>query len=218
MQGQDQAPQVSNGLSGTIPTPTPRADTKKAPAAMDLVQMYRLTFFPQGTACPTLYTVSGASAQVLERSRYRRARSTLVPGQNGIESSVICGLTTSTTCQTRVPDWSPRGSDCFHLHRCRRAGESTLLRLCAREWVRAPSSTQSRLVGSSRSPDTMACVGHTISQEAASHLDAMRTKIALRRGVGVRVNVQRIVGAGLHAGFATNTHVRVKSTMPSVRL
>jgi hypothetical protein len=38
----------------------------------------------------------------------------------------------------------------------------------------------------------------------------MCTEIALRRGMSVWVNVEGIVGAGLHAGFAANADIGVK--------
>ncbi len=65
--------------------------------------------------------------------------------------------------------------------------------------------------GSSRSPETIACVGQTISQDGLQALvDPVRAEVALRRGLGLRVDVQRVVGTGVHACLAADAAVRVE--------
>jgi len=43
-----------------------------------------------------------------------------------------------------------------------------------------------------------------------SHVNAMRAESAFRGGVGFRVEIDRVVGTGLHTGFASDANGRVE--------
>jgi hypothetical protein len=43
-----------------------------------------------------------------------------------------------------------------------------------------------------------------------SYIQTMRAKSAFRGGVGFRVEIDRVIGTGLHAGFTSDANARVK--------
>src|SRR6266446_6757905 len=115
-------------------------------------------------ACPTLYTVVPASA-LKSWSRSGPDGAVMAPDQNGMERSVTCGLV--------ICDHMPNPCGWMVAPGVRLLSSASMYE----SWGFVPFSGlrtrigsravrwEMRLVGSSRSPDTMAWVGHTIWQE-----------------------------------------------------
>src|SRR5262245_39892455 len=115
-------------------------------------------------ACPTLYTVLAGSA-LKSWSKSGPDGVVIVPGKSGIERSVMCGL---LICDHMPNPWgwmvAPGVRPLSSASMYESWGFVPFSGLRTRMGSRAVR-WEMRLVGSSRSPDTIACVGQTIWQE-----------------------------------------------------